>query len=298
MENNTEGKVKELIADFKLDEALDVLIVQAQTQTQRKQNALLVLKGKLAMLEEQSLAGILDHKEVAQQKAAIAHQILDIADGSSLDHELPQPKPEQVLVQKTVSVPANSSPLVKYLLIGFGVFVVVFVLLNFLPIIPDSGGAAQTEQAQPKQPTDSSDAEEAVSEENTTEPVQPSQPSGDGIKVLDFPNYRKKFNFLDLQFDIQDVEAEAYSDSETKLTIRYHFKCRNNAGICYRATPRVYADERAIRPDFQSNTAAWIDKDSSSTDEINFVLPNNAKKYLIELSRDGSKWSRPFKLLR
>jgi cytochrome c-type biogenesis protein CcmH/NrfG len=89
MEDRNLAQVRELVADFKLEKALELLISQAQTQSQRKQNALLVLKGKLALLEEQNLAGILDHSEVARQKAAIAHQILDIADGSSLDEELP-----------------------------------------------------------------------------------------------------------------------------------------------------------------------------------------------------------------
>lgn len=292
MGNNMEEKVKELVSDFKLDEALDVLLAQAQTQNQRKQNTLLVLKGKLALLEEQRLAGMLDADDLSRQKAAIAHQILDIADGSPLDHELPQPVPEQVLVQKTVSVPASNGGMGKYLLIG-GLLVVAVLAGVF---IAKSGGsnAGKATQNPQEQPSEIADAEEAVSEEKTTESVQPT---GNEIKVLDFPNYRKKFMFSDFLFDIQDVKAEAYSDSETKLTIRYHFKCKNNAGICYRATPRIYVDERAIRPDFQSNTAAWIGKDSSSTDEINFVLPNNAKSYLFELSRDGSYWKRPFKLL-
>ena len=296
MMDNIEAKVKELVTDFKLEEALDVLIVQAQTQTQRKQNALLVLKGKLAMLEEQNLSGMLDPSDLARQRATIAHQILDIADGSPLDHEVFEPPTQQVTVQKTVSVPTKGGGLGKYLLIGG--LLLAAVVAGFFFVKNSGSQPEQADQTQETPTTNKASADDAVSEGKETEPTLPKQEASDEIKMLDFPNYRKKFNFLDFRYDFRDVKAEAYSDTETKLTIRYYFLCRNNAGVCYRAIPRVYADERAIAPSYQLSTAGWIAKDSTITDEINFVLPNNAKSYLFELSRDGSYWKRPFKILQ
>ena len=129
--DNVEAKVKELVTDFKLEEALEMLIAQAQTQTQRKQNVLLVLKGKLALLEEQSLSGMLGAEDVARHKATIAHQILDIADGSPLDFDVTVPKEptSPPFVQKTVTLPSagGGGTWVKYLLLVGLVVVAVLV---------------------------------------------------------------------------------------------------------------------------------------------------------------------------
>ncbi len=290
-----EAKVKELVTDFKLEEALDVLIAQAQTQTQRKQNALLVLKGKLAMLEEQNLNGMLDPSDLARQRATIAHQILDIADGSPLDYELPETAPAPPpLIQKNINLPASSgSSFGKYMLIGGLLLAVVFAGFYFV-----KKGDSQTEQTEQNQTADQANTEVPVSEENKTTPAQPRQQSSDEIKLLDFPNYRKKFNFSDLQYTFQEVSAEAYSDTETKLTIQFQLHCRSNLGICYRAIPVVYADEHRIGTSYQLTTGSWIPQDSTISDEIQFVLPNNAKSYLFELAKDGSSWKRPFKFLR
>ena len=296
MDKHIETEVKELVSDFKLDEALDLLIVQAQAQTQRKQNTLLVLKGKLAMLEEQRLAGILDPGEVSRQKAEIAHQILDIADGSSLDFEVPAPQPTQDFVQKTVTAPpSGGGSLVKYLLLGsllvVAILAVVFIARN---------GGTQSEQNEPPQqlqPNDAVSNDTAKAEGSDATPAQNTKPDSDEIMLLDFPNYRKKFNLMDFQYEFQEVSVEAYSDTETKLIIRYSLNCRSNIGVCYRIIPRVLADDHPIGPSYQSSSFSWLKKDTTITDELNFVLPNNAKSYLFELSRDGSTWKRPFKIL-
>ncbi|MCF8246413.1 MAG: hypothetical protein K9J37_16310 [Saprospiraceae bacterium] len=298
MMDNIEAKVKELVTDFKLEEALDVLIAQAQTQTQRKQNALLVLKGKLAMLEEQNLNGMLDSSDLARQRATIAHQILDIADGSPLDYELPETAPAPPpLIQKNINLPAGSgSSIGKYLLIG-GLLLAV-VIAGFFFVKNSGSQPEETEQTQQTPTTDQANTAGPVSEEKQTEPAQPRQQTSDEIKVLDFPNYRKKFNFSDLQYTFQEVWAEAYSDTETKLTIQFQLHCRSNLGTCYRAIPVVYVDERRIGTSYQLTTSSWIAQDSTITDEIQFVLPNNAKSYLFELSKDGSSWKRAFKFLQ
>ncbi len=294
MENNTEAKVRDLVTDFKLDEALDLLIAQAQHQNQRKQNALLVLKGKLAMLEEQGLVGMLAADELARQKAAIAHQILDIADGSPLDHELPQPKPEHVTVQKTVNVPAApGGGMGKYLMIG-GLLLAAVILGVFIAKNTGDGSTKQTEQTKPvegeKQPGEAEIPQPADNE------VQPSSPTEGQLLVHDFPNFRKKFNFLDFQYEFTEVIAERYSDTEIQLEITYDLLCRNNSGICYRAIPHIYVNDSPIDPTYQLNTAGWIEKGAKITDKLIFVLPT-AQSYLLELSRDGSNWKKGFRVL-
>ncbi|MBK8562987.1 MAG: hypothetical protein IPN76_06455 [Saprospiraceae bacterium] len=293
MENNTEDKVKDLVTDFKLDEALDLLIAQAQNQNQRKQNTLLVLKGKLAMLEEQGLAGMLAADELARQKAAIAHQILDIADGSPLDHELPQPKPEQVTVQKTVSVPTEAGCMGKNLIIG-SLLLAAVLLGVFIAKNTGEDSTQQTEQTKPvegeKQPGEAEIPQPADNE------AQPSTPTEGQLLVHDFPNFRKKFNFLDFQYEFTEVTAEHYSDTEIQLEITYDLLCRNNSGICYRAIPRIYVNDSPIGPTDQLNTASWIEKGAKITDKLIFVLPA-AQSYLLELSRDGSNWKRGFRVL-
>ncbi|MCC6727243.1 MAG: hypothetical protein IT258_22250 [Saprospiraceae bacterium] len=285
MENNTEAKVRDLVTDFKLDEALDLLIAQAQTQNQRKQNALLVLKGKLAMLEEQNLAGMLAHDEVARQKAIIAHQILDIADGSPLDFEITQP--EQVLVQKTVSVPTTTTSKSTLKLILIGAFLLAAILTGIFIVTSNSNKTqAPAEPTLPKQ-------DETV-EDNTT----PTTPELDKpVRVLDFPNIKKPFNFLDFVYEFAWAEAERISDSEIRLKIRCYITCKSNLGICYRANLRLSADGTAIDPTEQSNAVGWVEHGATISDDLIFVLPDNKKEFMVELSRDNSTWKRPFKIL-
>jgi hypothetical protein len=294
--DNIEAKVKDLIADFKLEEALELLIAQAQTQTQRKQNALLVLKGKLALLEEQNLSGMLDPSDVARQKAAIAHQILDIADGSPLDYEIPAPKEEEAraTIQKTMSIPNQSSGGGKFLLLG-GLLAAV-LLVGFFFAKSCGNQADNTAENQTVEPSNQTDTN---SNQSQTEPAQPSEfDTSDELKVVDFPDYRKKYNFLDFQYEFQKVTAQSYSDTETKLTLRYLLHCQSNMGVCYRAIPRVLADGIEIGPTYQLNLDGWIAHDSTITDELSFVIPNNAKSYQFELLRDGSTWKRAFKILQ
>ena len=292
MDHNIEATVKELVTDFKLDEALDILIAQAQTQTQRKQNALLVLKGKLAMLEEQRLSGMINPEEVARQKATIAHQILDIADGSTLDHEIPSPRETEphVFVHKTVFSPATTGPAwTKYLLVAAllvaGIVAGVFISKSF--------GEKKSDTSSDPQPTQPS--KEQTSDVAKDRSVSPSDSP---VKVLDFPNLQQPFNFLDFGFEFRWADAEWISDSEIRLKIRSYITCKSNLGICYRANIRIYADDRPIAPTEQSNLAGWLEHNATITDDLAFVLPADAKDFHIELSRDASTWKRPFKILK
>ncbi len=290
MDNNVEEKVKELVADFKLEAALDVLIAQAKTQNQRKQNVLLVLKGKLALLEEQTLAGMLEPSDAARQKATIAHQILDIADGSPLDHEILTPSSSDgvTLSHPVTNRPNGNKSWTKYLLIAALLVGVVAAGIFFSNSLGENK-PSDADELQPAQPK----------KEQATEPgEQPHSPSDRPLKVLDFPNLQKPFNFLDFGIEFRSADAEWISDSEIRLKLRCYLACKSNFGICYRAAVKVYADGKSIDPTEQSDTAAWVEQNATVTDDLSFVLPADAKEFHVELSRDKSTWKRPFKILR
>lgn len=283
MEDRNLAQVRELVADFKLDEALDVLIAQAQTQNQRKQNALLVLKGKLALLEEQSLAGILEHSEVARQKAAIAHQILDIADGSSLDVELPK---AQHSGQNTADTPVDNRKRMIIIAASFALVILAYFFIQKTDnSLKDNESAIENNQEQ--------------SEQNTADEDNPStnNPSDAPLKLLNFPTLKQPFNFLDFGLEFAWANAEWYSDTEISLKIRYYMNCKSNLGVCNRPTLLIYADGKPISRLEQTNTSIAIDNKSTATDDVNFVLPATAKDFHIEFSRDHSTWKRPFKIL-
>ena len=83
MEKNISVKVKALIADNKLEEALDILIGVEQNKGRERYNTLILLKGKLEMLEEQELADLLEFEDLAREKRRIAHTILNMTDDMS-----------------------------------------------------------------------------------------------------------------------------------------------------------------------------------------------------------------------
>ena len=288
MDKNVEARVKELVGDFKLEQALDVLIAEAQQQTQRKQHTLLLLKGKLAMLAEQDMMGTVDADDVAREKARIAHHILVIAGGSTLDEEEPATTP------KTADATSNSSPTGRYLLLG-GLLVAVLVA-GFFMIRRAGKLADRAAKSQQEQPRDAPTAA-AAGLDNPTDNSGKASASGQ-LRVQDFPNLRKKFNFQDFQFEFRDVTATMISDSEIQLKMSYGLTCRNNAGICYRSTIRIYADGNPIAPSNQTNLDGWLAHNSTIKDELTFVLDASARDFHLELSRDHSTWKRAFKILR
>ncbi len=282
--DNVEAKVKELVTDFKLEEALDVLLAQAQTQTQRKQNVLLVLKGKLALLEEQSLSGMLTAEEVARQKATIAHQILDIADGSPLDFDVAVPKGPT-----STSTGSGGTAWSKYLLVA-GMVVAALLAGIFISKLGDESQTGKADEPPTELPGNAQSND--VPDKQTT--IQPGGP----LQVLNFPSLQLPFNFLDSKIDFRWAEAEWISDTEIRLKIRYYLTCRSNLGVCYRPELRLYVDSRPIAPAEQSNLEGWVAKDATITDDIKFVLPADTKTFEIELSRDHSTWRRPFNILK
>ncbi|MBI5917338.1 MAG: hypothetical protein HY842_18375 [Bacteroidetes bacterium] len=288
MDKNAASKVRELIADNKLEEALDVLINNEQHQSQERNNTLLLLKGKLAMLEEQEIAGLLDFEELARQRANISHQILKLTDGSPPDFEGTIENPEPVLIQKTIQAPAIAVPWVKYLLVATLLLVVVVAGIT----LAKSFGEKKSTTAHEPQPGQPGTEQPTHADEG-----QPNSPSSGPVKVLDFPNLQQPFNFLDFGFEFRWAEAEWISDSEIRLKIRCYITCKSNLGICYRAAMHIYADGKPIAPAEQSNAAGWVEHNAIITDDINFLLPAHAKEFQIELARDHSTWRRPFKIL-
>lgn len=295
MNKALEAKVKELVADNKLAEALDTMINEEQHINQRKQNTLLLLKGKLAMLEEQQLAGMLDFEEVARQKAKIAHQVLDIADGSSLDIDIPTPKPEPSFVQSDkASSDRPMAPWLKYLLLAILLFAAGMAGMFFSKSFEVK--PAETTETQTTQPT---------SNDETQQENQPSRPVADSeYKLVDFPKLNTAFNFSDLQYTFKRVTIEKYSDAtadspaKLKLTLKLEMICRSNLGNCYREEIRILAGEKPMAPDSRTNYAGWIAHNSTGEDEQGFIIEAGAKDYYIELSKDNSTWKRGFKIVK
>lgn len=285
METHNSERIKALIADNQLEQALNLMLGQEQWQGQERHNTLLLLKGKLAMIREQEMAGLLDVDEVMQQKLKIAHALLKMLNekpGEFLND--PSPAAKRVEVQKTApALPGR--PLAKYLFMGLGVVAVAFLLFKFSLNNPADGG--DNKQAETQR------SEQAETAEN------PSTMSGDKpLKVLDFPNLKKPFNFLDFRLEFVWADAEWMSDQSIRLKIRYYLTCKSNLGICYRAAIRIYADGRPIAPASQSNLDGWIEHEATATDDVTFELPADTEDFQIEFSRDHSSWKRPFKILK
>ncbi|MCB0517824.1 MAG: hypothetical protein H6577_12690 [Lewinellaceae bacterium] len=285
MDKPTAEHIKDLIADNQLEQALNLLIGIEQLQGMERHNTLLLLKGRLAMIKEQELAGLLDMDEIVQQKLKISHAVLKMLD------EKPEAFPEgrATTTKRAESQKAQPAqpgkPWAKYLLFGLGILVAGFLVFRLLA--PGTVEEGKTEN--PGQ----------VHTDQTTVEDQPTNvPADKPLKVLDFPNLKKPFNFLDFGLEFAWADAEWVSDQEIRLKIRYYLTCKSNLGICYRAAIRIYADGKPIAPASQSNLDGWIEHEATATDDVTFVLPAGTKDFLIEFSRDHSTWKRPFKILK
>ncbi len=285
MDKQTTERIKALIADNQLEEALSLMIGMEKWQGQERHNTLLLLKGKLAMIKEQEMAGLLDMDEVMQQKLKIAHSLLKMLDEKPEDfYNDTSPAAKRVEVQKTAPTPSGN-PMTKYLFIGLGLVAVAFLLFKFLVQNP----ADDRENRQ---------ADTQRSEQNEVAENPATQPGDKPLKVLDFPDLKKPFNFLDFRLEFVWADAEWMSDQAVRLKIRYYLTCKSNLGICYRAAIRIYADGRPIAPASQSNLDGWIEHEATATDDVTFELPADTEDFLIEFSRDHSSWKRPFKILK
>ena len=285
MEKQTAERIKALIGDNQLEAALNLMIGSEQVQGLERHNTLLLMKGKLAMIKEQEMAGLLDIDEVMQQKLKIAHALLKMLDEKPAENPIGTSQPtQQAEVRKQAPAPSGK-PLAKYIFIGLGLVVAAFLLFKFSLNKPADGAGNEQRHTQ---------RSEQTAETESPAPAPTDQP----LKLMGFPNLERPFNFLDFGLEFTGAEAEWISDQAIRLKIRYSFTCKSNLGICYRAAIRIYADGKPIAPASQSNLDGWIDHNASASDEAIFELPARAGDFLIEFSRDNSTWKRPFKILK
>lgn len=289
MNHSLETKIRDLVADNQLDDALDLLINDEVHNNQRKQHVLLVLKGKLSLLEEQQLAGILSAEELGRQRAAIAHQLLDIADGSSLDQELPREAPEDSVPRAVPAARPARWPklLLAVALLGAAVYLGVF--------IARPSGGSEPKRPGPQAPQDVPQDVPQDADQDVPQDADQDAPEGE-VQLTSFPNYRKKFNFLDFQLEFLDVTAVRASDQQVRLRLRYKLVCHSNLGICYRESVRVFVDDDPIAPHERKKLFGYIEHNATEEEELVFLLDAQARDYAIELSRDGSSWRRSFKI--
>ncbi len=285
MDKNISKKVKTLVAENELEEALDLMISAEEKSGQDRYHTLLLLRGRLSMLKEQELAGTLDFEEVMQQKAKIAHSLLRMTEGKTPEVKLPPIEPAQQVK------PASSSIVSKYLLTGAliaAVAVAVFFILK-----PWDKNA----EPQPR---------EQITQKDETPEKEESKPreSNDQVRLLDFPMLGQPFNFSDIRYTFREARLEKYSDGNAsepamlKLTISMELICRSNMGICYREEIRILADGKPVAPAERENLAGWLEHNSSAVDVQTFIFAAGAKEYQLKLEKNKSTWRRTFKILR
>lgn len=299
MEKFISDKIKSLVADNRLEEALDLLLAQTDNKNRERHHTLILLKGQLDSLREQELADLLSFEDLSREKRKIARTLLLMTDGD------PAPiSPSDTVGPRSKPVPNTGTHFPK----GIKYLLFVALALGGIYLFYQYSAGKTAPASVPDGPTVTepipTTKEELIHEDTPPEllPSNPSrnisQPAQKPIKVHDFPNLGQKFNFLDFQFDFQNVHAERMTDGEISLKINYTLTCRSNLDICHRASIRILADDAPFAPTDQTNLDGWIEHKTTIKDQLTFIVPANAKAYYIELSRDHSDWKRPFKILQ
>ncbi len=295
MNKELSDQIRDLVGENQLEEALDLLIEREQSAGQERVNTLLILRGKLSMLEEQELAGTLDMEELMQQKARIAHALLKMTeDEPDAPAEAGPPVgTKHIEIRKTVpaSTSAGSSPVVKYLLIG--VLLIAGVAAG-ISIVRFFGSDGEKDRDLSGEKT-----EQPKTENPETSDVRPEE-----VHLLDFPNLNIPFNFSDIRYTFQEANLEKYSDGSAaepatfKLTLKMNLECRSNLGICYRETFRILVDGQPVEPAERQNYAGWIEHNASATDVLIFILDAGAREFSVELEKNKSFWRRSMPVYR
>lgn len=319
-DHSFEAQVRELVGENKLEEAIDLLLSQ-KGQTSRRQNALLIIKSRLSSLEEQELAGMIAFDELSRQKAKIAHQVLDIADGSSLD--------------EAASTPSNSSAKgggSKYLLIG-GTILLAAIALIFA--WPKSGDEVVTDQS--PEPKEEVRPQTPVSEEKTTAKVEKDdkaveekkeEPKQNTRRVAEepprkkeeeekereaqpavvarkasipsFPDYGRRILHRDLYVTYQKPVLTLMDDPtspKVKMVLPLSIKCRNNLGYCEREKIMVLVGGKPYEPTRKTG-GTTLNHGDTVEEELTFILPADAGSYQLSLSSGGTEPRiRGFKIL-
>ena len=279
MDKNISNQIKKLVADNRLEEALDRLINYEQDKGRERYNTLILLKGKLEMLEEQELADLLEFDDLEREKRKIAHAVLKMTDDDGRPTFEPSPTKE-VEIRKTVTVPEKTSGVYgKYLIllvIVAGIVMGIFFMMSRFP----SGNDNQVQN-----------------EKQETRDVPPPNNSSGQLRLLDFPNIDRPFNFGDIQYHIKDVKVEKYSDTEIKLTLKIDLTCKSNLGMCYREEVRIVVDDNPIAPKERKAWEGYLEHNASTKEELVFVFPTG-EKYKVLLEKNSSTWERAFKILQ
>lgn len=277
MDKNLVSKIQTLIAESKLEEALDLFISTEQQKNQTRTNSLLLLKGKLAMLKEQELAGLLDIEELMQEKSKIAHSLLKLM---TAEPELTiSPYPESA---KPVA-PGGSWK--KFLLIGT-LAVICLIAGAFLA----KTFSRKADKIKERQPTETTDTRI-----NTPTEAGPASEAD-----LKFPAMRQPFNVGDMEYRFKKVKLEKYADAsegepaKLGLTLAFDMICKSQLGICYREEMRVVVDGKPVAPTEQKHYANWVEHNASMDDEVLFVFDAGGSNYEIVLKRDNAVWRKTF----
>lgn len=181
MNQQTINQIRTYISDNELEKALNLLIGIEQSKGRERSNTLVLLKGKLDMLEEQEMAGLLDFDELARQKGKIAHSILRMTEGEESGHVSDAEMPTKHVEFRKTAPATNSPSIFKYLffgLLGLGAMAAVFFMMRpSSETQPDQAEKETTEVPVPP-------AEENDPTETTEVPAeQPDKPSDEGKKT-------------------------------------------------------------------------------------------------------------------
>jgi hypothetical protein len=286
MDKNLAAKVQELVAENKLDEALQMLISSLRESSDRQLNSLILLKGKLSLLKEQEQGGLLDFEEAAQERAKIAYSLLGFINSKPDETDLASPA-----MPASPKKPAAS--ILKYALIGAGILTLLVVVIFFLFVNiksdANSPGPFQEEN-------NSSRASDASS----------SHHFGSYHFTKNLP-LGQPFTIGNVSYTIQSATLEKYADPVppnpglAKLTFQSVLigKTTGTGGVSWREQKvRVWVDGEPYAPKSQGINGGWIELDSRAQDELVFAFPDNGKKYELEFTFEDQVHRFPFAFSR
>lgn len=328
-------QVKEMISNNELEEALNLLIEIEENQEKERYHTLLLLKGKLAMLKEQELSGMIGFDEVSEQKLRISHSLLKMTDDEIEQQQRGgyQPQPSPPFREKETSI-------MPYVMGGIvvGMGALLFFLLREPKVenpptepvpkeeIIKNEPTPEKKITTPKQVTPTRQVERKETPTRTVEKketppavinqprvqtetkptpppsappkkAEPTPPPEPQVRLYQFPNLNRAFNFGDLKYTFTAANLDK-SGSQLNLRLKYDIKCRNNLGVCNRETTEILVDDQPIKPSKQRNPKKWMDSGTSTQEELVFTFPSNAQNYKIRMNKNGSTWVRGFKVLQ
>ena len=314
MKKNISDTIKSLIADNKLEEALDLLIKQEADKGRERYNTLILLKGKLEMLEEQELADLLEFDDLSREKRKIAHAVLKMVD----DNESPA-----IDVGGKSESPSNPN-VFKYLLFGLLAIAALFFVYKMTSNEQTSHTAdevVENNQAADSQntidhpnkegdkqsdvpnngginDTDQSNASDKKSPQPSTNPSEKVDEPKEEKEIL-LSGFPSKGTLGTIKFSFSQVTIRKSSDpNQLELSLKTDLTCRTNFDICDRPNFTVKVDGKSFVPAAHSRKNKTIKKGGSATETMTFVLDANAASYQIKAELYGSTFVRTFKIIK